>query len=459
VSATRDSIVFRGRRVLVDGALRVASVHAVDGRITRIGAFEDVADAAHVVEAGERLLTPGLVDAHVHVNEPGRTDWEGFATATAAAAAGGVTTLVDMPLNAIPPTTTRAGAEAKRDALSGRARVDVALWGGLIPGNVGALAELAAFGVAGIKCFLCDSGVDEFPPVGATELDQALPRLRDLGLPLLAHAESPAALARAVAAHGRGDPRAYRTWLALRSEEAEVEAVELLIHRCRVHRAKVHVVHVSSAGAIERIAAARREGLPLTAETCPHYLTFTADEIRAGATEFKCAPPIRERLHQDALWTALQGGVLDLVATDHSPCPPELKRRETGDFVAAWGGIAGLQLLLPLTWTGAQARGHDVAAMLGWTAERPAALAGLTGRKGRLAPGHDADLIVWDEREEFTVAPEMLFHRHKVTPYIGRTLRGVVHETWVRGRPVYSRADGPSSQPIGEFVAVHRQAV
>jgi allantoinase len=399
-------------------------------------------------------MTTGLVDAHVHMNEPGRTQWEGIATATTAAAAGGVTTVVDMPLNSIPATTTVRGAEVKSAALPGQAQVDVALWGGLIPGNLDQLEGLAAFGVAGIKCFLCPSGVEEFPHVGVADLDQALPRLRELGLPLLVHAETPAALARATPPAGK-DPRAYATWLAARPEAAEVEAVELLIDRCRAHRSAIHVVHVSSAGALMRIAAARREGLPLTAETCPHYLTFTSRDVPDGATEFKCAPPIRDVTHREGLWTALADGVLDLVATDHSPCPAGLKERDSGDFLAAWGGIAGLQLLLPLTWTGARARGHDVAAMLRWTAERPAALAGLAGRKGSLVPGHDADIVVWDEDAEFTVTPGSLFHRHPLTPYLGRTLRGVVHGTWVRGRQVYSRDDGPLTPPVGRFVAVH----
>jgi allantoinase len=437
--------VFRGRRVLVDGALRPASVHVEQGRIARIAGYDDVAGALHVIETGERLMTAGLVDAHVHMNEPGRTQWEGIATATAAAAAGGVTTVVDMPLNSIPATTSARGAEIKRQAIAGQAHVDVALWGGLIPGNVDALDELAAFGVAGIKCFLSPSGVDEFPNVGAAELDEALPKLRALGLPLLVHAELPAALDRAAPSAGK-DPRSYATWLASRPEAAEVEAVE----------SPIHVVHVSSAGAIERIAAARREGLPVTAETCPHYLTFTSRDIADGATEFKCAPPIRDITHREALWAALGDGVLDLVASDHSPCPAGMKERDTGDFLAAWGGIAGLQLLLPLTWTGARARGHDVPTMLRWTAERPAALAGLTGHKGRLAPGHDADIVVWDEDEEFTVTPGSLFHRHPLTPYLGRTLKGVVHATWVRGRQVYSRENGPAPQPFGRFVAVHR---
>lgn len=455
MSANPQPAVFRGRRVLVDGVLRAASIHVEDGRITRIAGFDDVAGASHRVEAGDRLMTAGLVDAHVHMNEPGRTQWEGIATATTAAAAGGVTTVVDMPLNSIPATTTVRGAEVKRAALTGQAQVDVALWGGLVPGNIGDLAGLAAFGVAGIKCFLCPSGVDEFPHVGAADLDEALPRLRDLRLPLLVHAEWPAALERATPAPGR-DPRAYATWLAARPEAAEVEAVELLIDRCRTHRAAIHVVHVSSAGALARIAAARREGLPLTAETCPHYLTFTPRDIPDGATEFKCAPPIRDITHREALWAGLADDVLELVATDHSPCPAGLKEAETGDFLAAWGGIAGLQLLLPLTWTGAHARGHEVAAMLRWTAERPAALAGLAGRKGRLAPGHDADIVVWDEDATFIVTPGSLFHRHPLTPYLGRTLRGVVHGTWVRGRQVYSRDDGPAPSPGGRFVAVHR---
>lgn len=449
-------LVIRGRRVLASGGPRPAAIHVAGGRITAVAAFDAATGSAAVVEAGELLVTPGLVDAHVHVNEPGRTDWEGFATATAAAAAGGVTTLVDMPLNCIPATTTRAAVDAKRAALEGRSHVDIAFWGGLVPGNAGELSGLAESGVAGVKCFLSPSGVDEFPHVGPAEIDAALPRLRELGLPLLVHAESPAVLERAAAAVA-GDPGSYAGYLATRPDEAETAAVALLVESCRRHRAQVHVVHVSSAATLDVLAAARAEGLPVTAETCPHYLVFAAEEIPDGATRFKCAPPIRAAAHREALWRGLAGGVLALVASDHSPCPPALKREAEGDFLAAWGGIASLQLLLAAVWTEARARGHDAAAVVQWLAERPARLAGLESRKGRIAAGFDADLAIWDDEAEFVVEPASLLHRHPLTPYAGRRLRGVVHETWVRGRLAFRRGAGPAADPAGAFLPVHRR--
>ena len=451
-------LVIRGRRVLVDGVLRPASVQVAGGRIVAIAAFDatDAPGAARVVDAGEALVTAGLVDAHVHVNEPGRTEWEGFATATAAAAAGGVTTIVDMPLNSVPATTTAAGVAAKREALAGKARVDVAFWGGLVPGNAGELAALAAAGVAGIKCFLSPSGADEFPHVGERELDEALPILRSLSLPLLVHAESPAVLERAAASVAGADPCAYGAWLASRPAAAEAEAIDLLVRLCRAHGAAIHVVHVTSREGVQRIAAARAEGLPISGETCPHYLAFEAAGIPAGGTAFKCAPPIRDAGHREALWAALADGTLSLVASDHSPCPPELKRLPDGDFFRAWGGIASLQFLLAALWTSADARGHGVADVLRWAAEAPASLAGLAGRKGRLAPGHDADVVVWDERAEFVVEPGRILHRHRVTPWAGRTLRGSVAQTWVRGTLAWDRALGLAELPGGHFHAVRR---
>ena len=447
----------RGRRVLVDGVLQPASLRIANGRIVAIAPWESPG-AAPVVDTGEALVTAGLVDAHVHVNEPGRTEWEGFACATAAAAAGGVTTLVDMPLNSVPATTSAAALDAKLEALSGRARVDVALWGGLVPGNSGEIPVLAAAGVAGIKCFLSPSGVDEFGHVGERELAEALPILRSLGLPLLVHAESPSVLQRASAAVAGDDPRHHRSWLASRPAAAEREAIDLLVRLCRAHGARIHVVHVTSREGVEAIVAARAEGLPVSGETCPHYLAFDAAEIPDGGTSFKCAPPIREAAHRDALWAALADGALSLVATDHSPCPPGLKHLEDGDFFRAWGGIASLQLLLPALWTTASARGHGVTDVLRWVAEAPAELAGLAGRKGRLAPGHDADIVVWDEREEFVVEPGKLLHRHSVTPWAGRTLRGVVRQTWLRGQLAYDRERGLAAHPGGHFLAVRRDA-
>jgi allantoinase len=446
-------LVIRGRRVFANRRLGPAAIHVADGRVAAVTAYDEVEPGAPLHDAGERLVTPGLVDSHVHVNEPGRAEWEGFACATAAAAAGGVTTIVDMPLNCIPATTSSAAAEAKRAALEGQAHVDVALWGGLVPGGAAAIDELAAFGVAGIKCFLCPSGVDEFPHVGRADLEQALPRLAALGLPLLVHAESPATLARAAAAldAARPDPRAHATWLAARPAEAEVEAVAMLVDLARRHRAAIHVVHVASAAVPPMIAAARAEGLAVSGEACPHHLTFAAEEIPDRATAFKCAPPIRGAADREALWGALAEGALDLVASDHSPCPPAHRLPERGDFLTAWGGIAGLETLLAALWTGASARGHDLAAMLRWGAERPARLAGLDRRKGRLDVGFDADLVIWDDGATFVVEPQRLHSRHAVTPFAGRALRGVVHQTWVRGTRAFDRAAG-LGRPAGRFV-------
>lgn len=451
-------LVVRGSRVLVEGGPRAAAVHVREGRIVAVTPPGEVGTGAPVVEAGDLLVGPGLVDAHVHVNEPGRTDWEGWASATAAAAAGGVTTIVEMPLNGIPPTTGADGVRARLAAMAGQARVDVALWGGLVSAYTAPLPELAALGVAGCKCFLSPSGVPEFPHVGQDELEAALPVLRALGLPLLAHAESPAALARAAARAVPGaDPREHATWLASRPEEAEVEAIEMLVRLCRAHRARVHVVHVSSAGGAECIARARAEGLPVSAETCPHYLAFTSEGVPPGATAFKCAPPIRESAHREALWAALAAGTLELVASDHSPCPPAMKSPDRGDFLAAWGGIASLQLLLPAVWTEAAARGAGPGTLSRWLAEAPARLAGLEGRKGALAPGNDADFVVWDDGATFTVDAGALHHRHGVTPWAGRTLRGVVHQTWLRGRLVYHRDRGFPEPAGGAFLPVHRR--
>lgn len=452
------ALVVRGTRVVRGGAVGPAAVHARAGRIVAVTGPDAPTGGAEVIEAGDLVVSAGSIDAHVHVNEPGRTDWEGYASASAAAAAGGITTLVDMPLNGLPPLLDVAAGRERVRALEGAARVDVALWGGLVSADTSALAALADFGVAGIKCFLCPSGVDEFPHVGERELDAALPVLRSLGLPLLAHAESPGALGRAAAALPPGaDPRAFATWLALRPPEAEAEAVELLVRLCRRHRAPVHVVHVSSREGLERIATARAEGLPITAETCPHYLAFDAGSIADGATAWKCAPPVREAGHREALQRALAGGALDLVASDHSPCPPGMKSAATGDFLRAWGGIAGLQLLLPATRTHAVGEAEPAVAVARLLAEAPARLAGLAGRKGRLEPGHDADFVLWDPDAAFRVRAGNLHHRHRLTPWEGAELRGVVHQTWLRGRLVYDRERGFPDPPGGTFQPAHRR--
>jgi allantoinase len=384
------------------------------------------------------------VDTHVHVNEPGRTDWEGFDTATRAAAAGGITTIVDMPLNSIPATTTVAALEAKRSAARGKCHVDVGFWGGVVPGNAGALEALVDAGIRGFKCFLVPSGVDEFRHVCEKDLHAALPSLARHRVPLLVHAESPSRLITS----GAGDPAAYRTFLATRPAEAEVAAIELMVRLARESGAHVHIVHVACAEAVQLIARAKADDVPITAETCPHYLTFAADEIPDGATEFKCTPPIREALHREALWAGLRDGTLDFVATDHSPAPPPMKC--PGDFMRAWGGIASLELSLAAVWAGS---GFDVRGamnLVSWMSERPAVLARFE-RKGQIAAGFDADFAVWDPDEEWTVDSQTLQQRHKLTPYAGRTLRGKVKTTFVRGVRVWD--DGRIvSPPTGQLL-------
>jgi allantoinase len=413
-----------------------AAIHIRGGRIERVAPWDDLPAGSRLDDLLELAVLPGIVDTHVHLNEPGRTEWEGFATATRAAAIGGVTTLVDMPLNSIPPTTTRDALAQKRAAATGQCAVDVGFWGGVVPGNAGELAGLVADGVRGFKCFLVDSGVPEFGWVGEAELAPAMRILAGLGVPLLVHAEVAGPIDRATAQLAGADPRHYATYLASRPEGAEEQAIAMITGLCRETRARTHIVHHSAASALPLLRAARAHGLPLTAETCPHYLHFTAEAIPDGATPFKCAPPIREAANREALWQALAEGVLDMVASDHSPCSPGLKAIEVGDFVAAWGGVAGLQLALPVVWTEASARGHTLSDVVRWMCAGPARLAGLTGEKGAIAAGAQADLVVFDDDARQTVTPEGVHHRHKVTPYAGETLRGVVHATYLRGERV-----------------------
>ena len=373
------------------------------------------------------MLLPGLVDTHVHVNEPGRTEWEGFATATAAAAAGGVTTILDMPLNSIPPTVDAAALAVKRAAARGRVHVDVGFWGGAVPGNTGDLRALHDAGTYGVKCFLLDSGVPEFPPLRPAELHAALTELATFDGLLIAHCEDPGLIADAPPG------RDYAGFLASRPPAAETRAVAGLIDAARATGARVHVVHVSSAAVLPLLRAAVADGVRITAETCPHYLALAAEDVPAGATQFKCCPPVRDAANRDQLWAGLLDGTLTAVVSDHSPCTPDLKRLDTGDFGAAWGGIASLQLSLPVVWTAAAARGLSLVDIALWMAERPAALAGLA-TKGALAPGRDADLVAFAPEEEFTVDPTALRHRNPISPYAGHILRGVVRASWLRGR-------------------------
>jgi allantoinase len=423
-------VVLRSRRVVTPEGVRPAAIHVTDGRIARVADWDDAPGAT---DYGDLAILPGIVDTHVHLNEPGRTEWEGFATATEAAAIGGVTTLVDMPLNSIPPTTTREAFAAKREAARGQCAVDVGFWGGVVPGNQRELAGLVADGVRGFKCFLVDSGVAEFGWVGEPELAPAMQILAGLGAPLLVHAEVAGPIDAATAELADADPRRYATYLASRPPAAEEQAIRLVTRLCRSTRARTHIVHHSAASALPLLREARAEGLPLSAETCPHYLHFAAERIPDGATPFKCAPPIREEANREELWRALAEGTLELVASDHSPCSPNLKQQEAGDFVAAWGGISGLQLAPSVVWTEAQRRGHTLADLARWMCAAPARLANLAGKKGVIAAGADADLMVFADAETQTVTPQAIHHRHRVTPYAGETLRGVVHATYLRG--------------------------
>ncbi len=417
-----------------------------DERISAVLDREDLPEAVDLHDYGDLILLPGLVDTHVHINEPGRTEWEGFWTATRAAAAGGVTTLVDMPLNCLPETVNVAALEAKRCAAQGQAWVDWAAWGGVVRGNADAMQPLIATGVPGFKCFLIHSGIDSFAWVDESELRLALAKLSGTGLPLLAHAEVAEAVTTATAALNDvgADWGKYPTYLSSRPDAAEVEAIALLIRLAEEFKTPIHIVHLSSAQALPMLAEARQRGVPMTVETCTQYLWFSAEEIPDGATEFKCAPPIRDAENREALWKALEAGLIDMVTTDHSPCPPEMKRRDEGRWDQAWGGIASLGLALPIMWTALCNRGlsqNESAHRLGkWMAEEPARLAGLTGRKGTLAKGADADIVAFDPDAAWTVSHEDLNFRHKLSPYLGATLRGRVRETWLRGEQVF--ADG-----------------
>ena len=426
------SLLIRSERVVLPDGTRPATIQVQNGSIIGVSSHADRSAGVPQIDVGSLVVLPGLVDTHVHINEPGRSDWEGFETATRAAAAGGVTTLVDMPLNSIPPTTTSGGLAAKRRAAEGRCHVDVGFWGGVVPGNAEQLPALAEGGVLGFKCFLSPSGVDEFEHVGERDLREAMPTLAQLGLPLLVHAELPSRLFEPC-----GDPRSYGTWLESRPAEAEQAAIDLVIALAREYGVHVHIVHLAAASALPSIADARRAGTQITVETCPHYLAFAAEDISPGATAFKCAPPIRGKAHRERLWQALVEGQIDFIATDHSPAPARMKCLDTGDFLHAWGGIASLQLSLGVVWTGSQSRGASFLHLGRWLAQNPAQLAGLQRHKGTIAAGCDADFVFWDPDAESVVDAAALYHRHPITPYHGAHLRGRVRTTILRGEIVF----------------------
>ena len=407
-------------------------------RIGNVVTPEQVPPGAEVHDFGEAAILPGLVDSHVHINEPGRTEWEGFATATRAAAAGGFTLLVDMPLNCLPPTTTVMALEAKRAAARGQCWVDWAAWGGAVSDNQKDIEALAAAGVLGFKCFLVHPGIDGFTMVTEQELRAALPHIARTGLPLLVHAELPAPIDAANEGLVHADWRRYSTYLQSRPDEAELSAIRLMLSLCREYRFHLHIVHLATSQALRELSEARAAGLPVTVETCPHYLHFTAEDIADGTTLSKCAPPIRSRDNRERLWQGLQEGIIDLVASDHSPCPPSMKRLQEGSFQMAWGGISSLSVALSVMWTEAGQRGFTLSNIARWMAHGPALLAGRGESQGRIASAYDANFVVFDPEAEFLVTADRLHYRHAVSPYLGERLRGVVKATYLRGRSVFS---------------------
>src|SRR5678816_2710627 len=428
----RPDLIIRGQRVVLPETIAPRSVHTREERIVFVGSYTDVVEGCEVVDAGESVVMPGLVDTHVHINAPGRTEWEGFRTATLAAAAGGVTTVIDMPLNSVPPTTTLAGFKTKLETARDECFVDVGFWGGVVPGNTAELAPMFEAGVVGFKCFLVPSGVDEFEYVAEEHLREAMPELSRLDALLIVHAELPGPIKTSDVSSSD-----YRAFLESRPRAAENEAIELMVRLSREFDTRVHIVHLSSADAIPVLREAQAAGVKITAETCPHYLHFAAEDVPAGATEFKCCPPIRERGNREELWDGLKDGTIGFIVSDHSPCPGEMKLRETGDFMKAWGGIASLQLRLPIVWTEARRRGFSLLDLTRWLCTNPARQVSFEPQKGSISVGNDADLIIWNPDAQFTVTPSTLQHRHKITPYAGEVLSGVAQLTFLRGQKIY----------------------
>ena len=427
------SLAIHSYKMLIGGELKDATILINDGMISDI--LEGIAENLpfEIIDAGDKVVMAGLIDTHVHINEPGRTDWEGFDTATKAAIAGGLTTLVEMPLNASPVTTTVAAFEEKLAATKGKLHTNCGFWGGIIPGNANEIEPLIARGVLGFKAFLTHSGIDEFPNVTEEDLHMAMPIIAKHGLPLLVHCE----LSDTAKKVNNDNPKSYQQYLASRPKKWEDDAIALMTRLCEQYQCRVHIVHLSSANSIDKIAKAKQKGLPLTAETAQHYLYFNAEDIPDANTAFKCAPPIREKSNNDQLWQALKDGIIDFVATDHSPAPPGLKQLKSGDLTKAWGGIASLQFALPVLWTAAKKRNHSVIDIANWLSSKPAMLAGLQNKKGLIKKGFDADLIVWNPEESFVVNESIIHHKHKLTPYLNQTLFGVVEQTYLMGEKVF----------------------
>jgi allantoinase len=446
------AVAYTSRRVVLPGNTGAFALLVENGRIADVVSRDQIPASVPVTDFEEMTILPGLVDSHIHINEPGRTKWEGFRTATRAAAAGGYTMLVDMPLNCVPSTTTVEALEIKRKASQGQCYVDWAAWGGLVSDNKEQIAELARAGIPGFKCFLIHPGIDEFTMVNEAELRTALPLMKETDLPLLVHAEMAGPVDLATQALSGADWRVYETFLKSRPDDAEISAIDLLLKLCKEFGCRIHIVHLSTARALDTLKDAKRRGLPVTVETCPHYLHLAAEDIADGATQFKCTPPIRGRENREALWQGLRDCVIDLIATDHSPCPPEMKQMQTGNFRAAWGGIAGVSLALPVVWSEARRRGFALTDVVRWMAEGPARLAGCEETKGRLAKGFDADFFVFDPESEWTVCETQLHYRHPVSPYLGQKLTGKVLRTYVRGECVF-KEDAFPAQPRGREYA------
>jgi allantoinase len=428
-------LVVRSQHVITEIGDRPAAVAVKDGKIAKVGAFDEVLDAEQDITLAGALV-PGLVDSHVHINEPGRTSWEGFESATKAAAAGGVTTVIDMPLNSIPPTVNVAALKTKKEAALGKVSVDVGFWGGSIPGNVADLQPLLDEGVFGFKCFLLHSGVDEFPASTLDDLSAALEILQKNHALMVVHAEDSVAIERS----SKPSSRKYAEFLASRPKGAENVAIAQLIEEARRSKARVHVLHLSSGDSLALIRSAKTDGVKITAETCPHYLSLTAEEIADGATQYKCCPPIREERNQEELWDGLKAGIIDQIVSDHSPCTEDLKILDVGDFQQAWGGVSSLQLGLSIIWTQAVKREIPLWQVMRWMSEKPAALAGLK-TKGGIAIGMDADFAEFDTDEKFTVEASKLFHKNRITPYQGKILQGRVKQTWLRGNLIYKNGE------------------
>src|SRR3984893_3977042 len=443
---------FTSSRVVFPGKMGPFAVLVEEQRIVGVVPRSEIPRSAPTTDFGDLAILPGLVDSHIHINEPGRTEWEGFRTATRAAAAGGYTMLVDMPLNCVPATTSLEALEAKRRAAQDQCHVDWAAWGGLVADNLGQIADLASAGVLGFKCFLIHPGIDEFTMVNEGYLRAALPKLKETGLPLLVHAELPRPIDLATEELTQADWRVYQTYLKSRPEEAELTAIQLLIGLCEESGCRIHIVHLSTAKALAMLREAKGRGLPITVETCPHYLHLCSEEISSGATLKKCAPPIRTRQNREALWQGLRDGSIDLVATDHSPCPPAMKQTERGDFRSAWGGIPSASLALSLMWTQASRRDFSLVDIARWMAESPAELAGVVKRKGCLGAGLDADMVVFAPEAEWVVTPTELHYRHATSPYLGERLTGKVLMTFLRGKCVYNRGSFPDKPRGREYI-------